>query len=158
MDRAGCIRCHRVGRAGGDVGPDLSDIGGKYGREHLIESVLEPSRQIVEGYRPTSIATGGRAGADGSGPGRDGRGADPLVTAEARAQVVRKARSRSGQYADASIMPEGLTAGCRSDQFADLIAYLESLRSAGEADARQRGRRATGAPRRVRDRGRSPAG
>ena len=54
---AGCIRCHRVGKEGGDVGPDLSDIGGKYGREHLIEAVLEPSRQIVEGYRPTLIAT-----------------------------------------------------------------------------------------------------
>ncbi len=57
VERAGCIRCHRVGKAGGDVGPALSDIGGKYGREHLIESVLEPSRQIVEGYRPTLIAT-----------------------------------------------------------------------------------------------------
>jgi mono/diheme cytochrome c family protein len=48
-ERAACIGCHRVRGEGGDVGPDLSNIGGKFGREHLVESVLEPSRQIVEG-------------------------------------------------------------------------------------------------------------
>src|SRR5947209_15581920 len=53
---AGCNRCHRVRGSGADIGPDLSNIGGKYAREHLIESVLEPSRQIVEGYRPTIVA------------------------------------------------------------------------------------------------------
>ena len=42
---------------GGDIGPDLSDVGGKYERALLIESVLDPSRQIVEGYRPTIVAT-----------------------------------------------------------------------------------------------------
>src|SRR5262249_21653026 len=53
---AGCANCHRVRGEGGDVGPDLSDVGGKLGREHLVEAVLEPSRQIVEGYRPTTVA------------------------------------------------------------------------------------------------------
>ena len=33
-------------------------MGGKYGHAHLlIESVLEPSHQIVEGYRPIIVAT-----------------------------------------------------------------------------------------------------
>src|SRR5689334_15615949 len=39
---AGCASCHRARGEGADVGPDLSDVGGKYGREHLVESVLEP--------------------------------------------------------------------------------------------------------------------
>ena len=43
--------------AGGQVGPDLSSIGGKFDRPHLIESLLEPSRQIVEGFRTTVVAT-----------------------------------------------------------------------------------------------------
>ena len=54
---AGCVRCHRSRGEGGDLGPDLSDLGGKYERALLIESVLDPSRQIVEGYRPTVVAT-----------------------------------------------------------------------------------------------------
>ena len=56
-----CATCHHVSpptakkrSADGHAaiaGPDLSAIGGKFDRPHLIESILEPSRQIVEGYR-----------------------------------------------------------------------------------------------------------
>src|SRR4051794_11710386 len=45
--RAGCARCHKVDGRGGELGPDLSSIGAKFAREHLIESVLDPSRQVV---------------------------------------------------------------------------------------------------------------
>jgi putative heme-binding domain-containing protein len=124
---AGCIRCHKVGNEGGTAGPDLSDVGGKLGREHLIESVLEPSRQILDGYRSTLIAT------------TDGRVLTGLVQAEtaealtlwdarAQPQVVPKSSIEERKYADASIMPDGLTSRLSRAQFADLIAYLESLR------------------------------
>src|SRR5690349_3890479 len=36
---AKCAVCHRVHGQGGDVGPDLSQIGGKFDRTHLIESI-----------------------------------------------------------------------------------------------------------------------
>src|SRR5262245_40768356 len=55
--RTRCSVCHKVNGTGGEVGPDLSAVGGKFDRQHLIESVLEPSAQIVEGYRTTVIAT-----------------------------------------------------------------------------------------------------
>jgi putative heme-binding domain-containing protein len=128
---AACIRCHRVGKEGGDAGPDLSDIGGKFGREHLVESVLEPSRQIVEGYRPTVIATNDGLTSTGLVKAET---ADELtlVDAEARARVIRKPDIDERAFADISIMPEGLAARLSPAQFADLIAYLESLRSAGK--------------------------
>ncbi len=123
---AACSRCHRVRGSGAEVGPDLSNIGGKYAREHLIESVLEPSRQIVEGYRPTIVAL------------EDGRvltglvrteTADrlTLVDAEAREWVIAKSEVAERTYAGISIMPD-LSARLTHAQFADLIAYLESLR------------------------------
>ena len=57
LKRLACARCHRVRGQGGDLGPDLSDVGGKFDRPLLIESLLDPSRQIVVGYRTTTIAT-----------------------------------------------------------------------------------------------------
>ena len=128
---AGCNRCHRVKGAGGEVGPDLSNIGGKFAREHLVESVLEPSRQIVEGYRSTIVAL------------EDGRvftglvkseTADrlTLVDIEAREQTVLKQDIAGRKFADVSIMPEGLAAKLTRPQFADLIAYLQSLRDADQ--------------------------
>ena len=128
---AGCVRCHRVRGRGGAIGPDLSSIGGKYAREHLIESVLEPSRQIVEGYRSTILELD------------DGRvltglikaeTADrlTLVDAEAREQAVAKKAISGRKFADVSIMPEGLASGLTRTQFADLIAYLQGLRDADQ--------------------------
>ncbi len=129
--RAACIRCHRARGDGGTVGPDLSNVGGKLAREHLIEAVLEPSRQIVEGYRPTILALD------------DGRvlmglvkaeTADrlTLVDAEAREQPVSKAKVAARKFAEVSIMPAGLASGLTADQFADLIAYLQTLRDADQ--------------------------
>jgi putative heme-binding domain-containing protein len=126
---AGCLGCHRVGSEGGDIGPDLSDVGGKLDRAHLIESVLQPSLQIVEGYRSVVVAT------------RDGRlwtglvkgetsETITLVDAEARTQVLRKAEVEDRKDSEASVMPESLAARLSREQFADLITYLQGLRSA----------------------------
>jgi putative heme-binding domain-containing protein len=125
--RLGCAQCHRVRGEGGDIGPDLSDVGGKFGREHLIESVLEPSRQIVEGYRQTIIATA------------DGRLFKGLVKSETETELVvcdaelhtrtiRKVDIEERKFVDTSIMSEGLAAKLSQPQFADLIGYLETLR------------------------------
>jgi putative heme-binding domain-containing protein len=129
---AGCARCHRAGGEGGDVGPDLSDIGGKYERALLIESVLEPSRQIVEGYRPTIVAT--KDGRVFTGLVRAESDQElTLVDAEARPIVVPKRAIEQRKLGDVSVMPAGEAAWFSPAQFADLIAYLESLRSAGQS-------------------------
>jgi putative heme-binding domain-containing protein len=128
---AACSRCHRVKAAGGEVGPDLTNIGGKYSREHLIESVLEPSRQIVEGYR--SAILGLEDGRVLFGLVKEETAERlKLVNAEAREQLVSKKDVAERKFADVSIMPDGLAARLSRPQFADLIAYLESLRSADQ--------------------------
>jgi putative heme-binding domain-containing protein len=125
---AACANCHRAKGEGKDVGPDLSEIGNKFGREHLIESVLEPSRQIVEGYRPTAVALADGRVLTGLVKAETDETLT-LVDAEARPQVVRKADVEGRMFADVSVMPEGLAARLSPGQFADLIAYLETLRS-----------------------------
>jgi putative heme-binding domain-containing protein len=129
---AGCIRCHKVRGEGGDVGPDLSDVGGKLGREHLIEAVLEPSRQIVEGYRPTVLALADGRVLTGLVQ-RESEDALTLIDAQTQPHTIRKAEIEERRLADISLMPEGLSATLSPAQFADLIAYLERLRSAPPA-------------------------
>lgn len=125
---ASCAACHRVREQGGDVGPDLSLIGGKFDRAHLVESILEPSRQIVEGYRTTILAL-----ADGrvlTGIIRE-ESADSVTLVDAAGQRHRVAKSRIDErrLSDISLMPEGLANDLTPRQFTDLIAYLESLRN-----------------------------
>jgi putative heme-binding domain-containing protein len=127
-----CAACHRVNGKGEDVGPDLSQIGGKFDRPHLIESILEPSRQIVEGYRTTTIVTSD--GKTWSGIVRD-ESKDGLVLVEATGQRRRIAKKDIEQrtFSQVSLMPEGLVNELNPEKFTDLIAYLESLRSGGNA-------------------------
>jgi putative heme-binding domain-containing protein len=122
-----CRACHKVQGQGGEIGPDLSDIGGKFERPHLIESLLEPSRQIVEGYRVTLVAT--RDGQSHGGLVREETVNNlTLVTADTRTITLRQADIEDRRLGDTSLMPEGLASSLSPSQFADLIAYLESLR------------------------------
>jgi len=45
-----CQRCHKINGEGGDVGPDLSHVGGKNPREYIVESILYPNKKIAQGF------------------------------------------------------------------------------------------------------------
>ena len=45
-----CRRCHKVDGSGGDVGPDLSRIGLDKRRDYLLESIVDPNKQIAKGF------------------------------------------------------------------------------------------------------------
>ena len=55
-----CLRCHKVNGVGGEVGPDLTGIGKKQTREYLLESIVDPNRQIAKGFETVvlSLANG----------------------------------------------------------------------------------------------------
>jgi putative heme-binding domain-containing protein len=122
-----CSACHKARGEGGDIGPDLTDIGNKFERVHLIESVLEPSRQIVEGFRVTVLNT--KDGRVLSGVVRSETEADlTLMMLDGKRETIRKADIDARRITDTSLMPENLVSGLSATDFADLIAYLESLR------------------------------
>ncbi len=123
----GCIKCHTVDGQGGMVGPNLSDVAIKYPREHLIEDVLYPSRQIESGYQQTIVKT--KDGDVQSGVIRQETEDDiTMYDSTARKIVIRKADIAQRKTSNLSVMPEGLQAGLTHEQFADLIAYLETLK------------------------------
>jgi quinoprotein glucose dehydrogenase len=45
-----CVKCHAIGGQGGAAGPELGDIGPKYNREYLLESVIKPNAHIAPGF------------------------------------------------------------------------------------------------------------
>jgi putative membrane-bound dehydrogenase-like protein len=123
----GCVKCHAVGKQGGSVGPGLSSVGAQYGRDELINSVLFPSQRISSGYEPVVVAV-----ADGrvlTGIVKNDT-ADALEIEDADAKLVRipKADIEERRTSDVSLMPNGLVDGLRPQDFADLIAFLESLK------------------------------
>src|SRR5437667_242123 len=44
-----CVECHGAGGAGGDLGPDLTDIGFLRGAAYLREAVVDPGSSLPKG-------------------------------------------------------------------------------------------------------------
>lgn len=125
---AGCILCHRVQGNGAPIGPDLSGAGALFDRRTLAESVLWPNRAVREGYNLVQVET--TDGDELLGMIR-AESAEHLLLQPASGEPVQVPKSRvlKRTGTDQSLMPEGLEGALSLDDFADLIAYLESLRS-----------------------------
>ena len=54
---ANCANCHRYGKLGNDVGPELTQIHQKLDRDALLDAIINPSAGIVFGYEPWLITT-----------------------------------------------------------------------------------------------------
>ena len=52
---ASCLRCHKIGWEGGDVGPNLTGIGKKQTREYLLESIVSPNAKIAVGFESVTL-------------------------------------------------------------------------------------------------------
>ncbi len=115
------------------MGPDLSSIGKQFDRRALAESVLFPSKTVREGYQQLIVEK--RDGEELSGIVKT-ETADKLVLIDtaAREHSVPRSEIKARRLSALSIMPEGLQAGMSLEEFADLIAYLETLRSEGKPD------------------------
>jgi quinoprotein glucose dehydrogenase len=50
-----CMRCHKINGEGGEVGPDLSHVGGKNPREYILESILYPNKKIAPGFESVLV-------------------------------------------------------------------------------------------------------
>jgi putative heme-binding domain-containing protein len=130
--RTTCLRCHRVGDQGAEVGPNLSNVGGKLGREHLVESILDPSRQIVEGFRGIVVVTAAGKVLNGFAP-READGRFEFTDTEGQRVSLPLSEIAERKTLAISPMPERLVASLSVDEFCDLIAFLESLKAAGQS-------------------------
>jgi putative heme-binding domain-containing protein len=54
--RSGCAACHFIDGEGGRLGPDLSVIGSARSREHLRQSLAEPSAVVAKAWWPVEVA------------------------------------------------------------------------------------------------------
>jgi putative membrane-bound dehydrogenase-like protein len=120
-----CLKCHRIGDQGEPIGPELSGVGNRFSRIHLIESILQPSRTIAPSFETLAVAL------------KDGRVLSGLRIAETETaltigdnqgqkHVLAKADIEDRQPQAQSTMPDGLEKRLTEDEFVDLIAFLVS--------------------------------
>lgn len=123
----GCFKCHRVRGQGGEVGPDLTEIGDQFDRGQLAEHVLFPSKSIREGYQQVTVVL--KSGKNQSGL-VSSESTDSLVLrdADGKLHTLLKSQIEERQGSSVSLMPERLVEGISREDFNDLVTYLQSLR------------------------------
>jgi hypothetical protein len=124
----GCARCHTVQGRGGDVGPDVSTIARSNDRARLIDSILNPSREIGPFYEQKIVETKNGELFTGVPWGIDFVDTVTLKTADGAGLRLRRDDIVSIQTSSVSIMPEDLEQGMTVEDFRDLLAYLLTLR------------------------------
>lgn len=119
-----CYACHQVEGRGGKVGPDLSTIGGALNRERLIDSILEPSKEIAPAFVSWRITT--RDGKIHTGVIVD-EGPNSTVTvadAQGKLETFMRQDIEERTASKTSLMPDNLPDQMTPQEFLDLIAYL----------------------------------
>ncbi len=124
---ATCSQCHVVGGVGKEVGPNLSQIGGKLSAEAMYAAILMPSAGINHNYENhIALLDDGRiltgilvADTATKFTLRNAEAMDLEIDREALLELKRS---------DVSIMPEGLHRTIDQQGLIDLVAYLMSLK------------------------------
>ena len=121
-----CFSCHRIGSAGGIIGPELTQIGKQRSAEQLAESLLWPNRKQEPAYQAYKIQIEDDQVLTGYVQDPE---ASPLVFVDpATGQTQSIRRDAIEQMAtSASLMPAGLFESLPLGQQSDLLRFLMGL-------------------------------
>jgi putative heme-binding domain-containing protein len=125
---AGCASCHRFDMDGAAVGPDLTDVAGRFSVRDVLESIIEPSKAISDQYGAIVIRT--KKGEVVTGRVGNLSGDDLMVIENMFApndfRNVKRQEVESIEPSKVSMMPEGLLNTLKEDEIHDLMAFLLS--------------------------------
>jgi putative membrane-bound dehydrogenase-like protein len=120
----GCVLCHRVEGLGSIAGPNLSTIGATRSADYILESLLQPSRNVAPQYECFMLTTADgqvrtafqliERGGNHTYIGLDGKSFEVKIE-----DILKRERL------PVSIMPEGMVDRLTDEQVRDLMAYLK---------------------------------
>jgi putative heme-binding domain-containing protein len=127
LPQTACLACHKIGDAGVDFGPGLTEIGNKLSRDALFTAIIDPAESISHGYRGWRIVL--KSGASRAG----------FIVSETDAAIGLKEPSgnvtrialeeiESRDEIPGSLMPPGLDRSMSPQQLVDLVDYLATLK------------------------------
>lgn len=125
---AKCFACHRYDQEGGAVGPDLTGVSGRFSQKDLLESVLDPSKEVSDQYQAVDIDTLDGKKVSGRIVNLNGNDVKVMVNMLDPNGMVTVKQSDVDRITPSkvSMMPAGLLDTLTDDEAIDLMAYLLS--------------------------------
>jgi putative heme-binding domain-containing protein len=125
----GCIRCHSINTAGGNVGPDLGSVGSASPLDYIITSILDPNASVKEAYLTKIIDT--KKGLTVTGIVVD-RNKDRVVLKDATGKLIRiPVKDIDDEQNGRTLMPDGITKILTHAEQLDLMRFVSELGKPG---------------------------
>ena len=121
---AQCIRCHRIGKTGSNVGPNLQDVGIKRDANYILRSIVAPSADIDKNYRTQIVVLASGKTLQGL-PLKQNDSTITLADSQGKTTVVQREEIDDIIEQQISIMPE-IRKTLRRREIRDLVAFLLS--------------------------------
>jgi putative heme-binding domain-containing protein len=125
---ASCFGCHRFDAEGGSTGPDLTVAAGRFSPRDLLESIIDPNKEISDQYAAVEIhtldgktVTGRIINLNGDGITLLTNMLDPSST-----QTVNRRNIEEQKVSKVSMMPAGALDTLNEKEVFDLLAYVLS--------------------------------
>lgn len=125
---AKCFACHRFDQQGGSVGPDLTSLSGRFSARDLLESIVEPSKEISDQYGSVQIITMDGKVITGRIINLSGDSFRIQTDMMKPSQLTSVDRRQVEEIVESklSMMPNGLLDTLNEEEILDLMAYLLS--------------------------------
>ena len=123
-----CGKCHIVNKEGKEVGPNLSEIGGKLSKQALFESILYPSAGISHSYETYTLELASGQVVSGLLVSKT----DDAVTIknqDAIVQTFKPSEVDSMKRQAISLMPADLQKNLTVRDIVDVVEYLQTLKA-----------------------------
>lgn len=123
---AGCAACHQVNGKGVPFGPELTEIGDKYGKQALYANIVDPNAGIAFGYEGWQITL-----KNGTAYGFIASETADEIQVKAPGNIITRYRTSDvieRKSVPGSIMPAGLLAAVGAQDIADLLEFLSNLK------------------------------
>ena len=126
-----CITCHRLEGVGGNVGPDLTRMWDTLSLEKVMESMLDPSKEIKEGYQAFVATT--KSGLTHTGL-KVSQDAKELILRDTTGKEIRipAAELEEVVASKKSLMPDDVVRHLSFNEFIDLVAFLRNRKAQEE--------------------------
>lgn len=125
---ASCASCHKMNGNGGNVGPDLSQLGNRFTAKDILESIIKPSEEISDQYAATNFYLKDGSAVMGRLIKQDNDkyyvSQNPFAPDDLT--EISKNKVVSTKLSKVSIMLPGMINRLNPDELKDLMAYLMS--------------------------------
>ncbi|WP_128544567.1 c-type cytochrome [Larkinella soli] len=123
-----CSRCHTMRGEGGDIGPDLTQLGTRFSNKDILDAIINPNKAVSDQYASTIFVLKNGQSVVGRLVNEDKThysiSQNPFAPDQLR-KIPRKDVA-STKFSMESVMLPGLINALNPEELKDLMAYLKS--------------------------------